>query len=49
MGWSLYTDPWFLQSMTNTKDEKIDPGKEHNKERQGNKRTTNDINILLEI
>ena len=29
MGQSLYADPWFLQSMNNTKDEKINLGKEY--------------------
>ena len=49
MGWSLYADPWFPQSMTNTKDEKIHLSKEYDKEKQDNKRTINYMNILLEI
>ena len=45
MDQSLYTDPWFPQSMNNTKDEKINLGKEYDNEKQDNNSTTNDMNI----
>ena len=49
MSQSLYADPWFLQSMNNTKDEKINLGKEYNNEKQDKDSTTNDTNILSAI